>query len=588
MNFLGLVSVVIPCYNQSHFLGEAIESLHKQAYKNYEIIVVNDGSTDDTAIVANKFSDVKLIEQKNMGLAAARNTGLRESKGEFVVFLDSDDRLLPNALETGVNALRKYPNCAFVSGFCRRIAFDGSGLRFINQPRIENGADHYQVLLQKNYIWTPANVMFRCSVFKKLLEFDTSVNPTADYDLYLRIARQFPVHQHGEIVSEYRQHDASMSSNYLEMLSHVLKVLDAQGAYVKNSPNYKKSLKRGIKFYLYLYGRHVVFRTFTLLRRKKWKEAVQNGLTLADYLNILSKNIMRTLPGVNPAESRNFSSKDETNSLPKKPLVIIEPTKGWAALNFIDLWNYSDLLYVLIKRDLQIRYKQTVLGAVWAVIQPLLTMVLFTLFFGKLTGVPSDGLPYPIFAYAGLVLWTFFSNAVTNSGNSLVLNSNLITKVYFPRMVIPIAAVTAGILDLFIAFGFFVLMMFYYRVEPSPNMLMIPVLIVFVSLLAIGIGMLTSALNVKYRDVRYALPFMIQLGLFITPIIYPLSLVPEKWRWLLLLNPLAGLVEAFRDACFGRPFDWTSIAVSAAVTIFVLIFTAYVFRKMEDNFADIV
>lgn len=193
MNVLDLVSVVIPCYNQSHFLGEAIESLHKQSYKNYEIIVVNDGSTDDTAIVAGKFCDVKLIEQKNMGLAAARNTGLKESKGEFVVFLDSDDRLLPNALETGVNALRKYPDCAFVSGFCRRIASDGSVLRFIKQPRIENGADHYQVLLQNNYIWTPANVMFRRSIFEKLSEFDTSINPTADYDLYLRVARQFPV-----------------------------------------------------------------------------------------------------------------------------------------------------------------------------------------------------------------------------------------------------------------------------------------------------------------------------------------------------------------------------------------------------------
>jgi len=588
MNVLGLVSVVIPCYNQSHFLGETIESVCEQSYKNYEIIVINDGSTDDTATVAGKFCDVKLIEQKNMGLAAARNTGLRESKGEFVVFLDSDDRLLPNALETGVNALRKYPDCAFVSGFCRRIASDGSVLRFIKQPRIENGADHYQVLLQNCYIWTPANVMFRRSIFEKLSKFNTSINPTADYDLYLRVARQFPVHQHGEIVSEYRQHGASMSSNYLDMLNHILKVFDAQGEYVKNNPNYKKSLKRGIKSYLYLYGKKVISRTFTLLRKKKWKEAIQNGLMLADYLSILSKNIMRILPEAIPAKSKKSSSKDETCSLPEKPLVIIEPSEGWAVLNFIDLWNYRDLLYVLIKRDVQVHYKQTVLGAVWAVIQPLFTMIIFTLFFGKLTGVPSDGLPYPIFAYAGLIPWTFFSNAVTNSGNSLVLNSNLITKVYFPRMVIPIAAVVAGILDLLIAFGFLVLMMIYYRIGLSVNMLMIPVLIVFVSLLAIGIGMLMSALNVKYRDVRYALPFLIQLGLFITPIIYPLSLVPEKWRWLLLINPLAGLIEAFRDACFGRPFDWTSIVISAGVTFFVLIFTAYVFRKMEDSFADII
>jgi glycosyltransferase involved in cell wall biosynthesis len=289
MNVLGLVSVVIPCYNQSHFLGETIESVREQSYKNYEIIVVNDGSTDDTAAVARKFSDGKLIEQKNLGLAAARNTGLRGSNGEFVVFLDSDDRLLPNALKIGVNTLRKHQDCAFVSGYCRRIASDGSDLRFISQPRLENGADHYQVLLQNNYIWTPANVMFRRNIFEKISEFDTSINPTADYDLYLRIAREFPVHQHGEIVSEYRQHDASMSSNYLEMLNYVLKIFDAQGEYVKNNPAYKKSLKRGIKFYLYLYGRSIVFRTFTLLRKKKWKEAIQNGLMLADYLSIYLK-----------------------------------------------------------------------------------------------------------------------------------------------------------------------------------------------------------------------------------------------------------------------------------------------------------
>ncbi len=214
--------------------------------------------------------------------------------------------------------------------------------------------------------------MFRRDIFEKLSEFDTSMNPTADYDLYLRIARQFPVHQHGEIVSEYRQHGANMSSNHLEMLNHILKVFEAQGEYVKDNPKYKKALKRGIKYYLYLYGKRVVFRTFTLLREKKWKEVIQNGLMLTDYLSILFNNIMRILPEAIPAKSKKSPVKDETYSLPEKPLVIIEPNKGWAALNFINLWNYRDLLYVLTKRDVQIHYKQTVLGAVWAVIQPFL------------------------------------------------------------------------------------------------------------------------------------------------------------------------------------------------------------------------
>jgi len=297
---------------------------------------------------------------------------------------------------------------------------------------------------------------------------------------------------------------------------------------------------------------------------------------------------MQTLSETKPIKSKKPLLNDVTRLMPENPLVVIEPSRRWAFLDLRDLWNYRDLLYVLTKRDIKVRYKQTVLGAAWAIIQPLFTMVIFWLFFGKLSGVPSDGLPYPLFAYAGLVMWTFFSNAVTNSGNSLVIDSNLITKVYFPRMIIPVASVVAGFLDLAIAFGLLIVMMFYYDFGFSVNMLMLPVLIVLIALLAVGIGMWMSALNVKYRDVRYALPFLIQLGMFATPIIYPLSIVPEKWHWLMSLNPLTGLIEAFRAACFNRPFDWSSIGISTVVTFIVLTFTAYSFRKMEDDFADIV
>ena len=239
-------------------------------------------------------------------------------------------------------------------------------------------------------------------------------------------------------------------------------------------------------------------------------------------------------------------------------------------------------------RDIKVRYKQTLLGAAWAIIQPLFTMLIFSLFFGRLAGMPSDGIPYPIFAYAGLLPWTFFSNAVTNSGNSLVGNSNLITKIYFPRMIIPMASVASGLLDFVIAFGLLVVLMFYYGVGLSINLLMLPVLLVLTSLLAIGVGMWMSALNVKYRDVRYALPFLIQLGMFASPIIYPLSLVPENWRWLMALNPLAGQIEAYRSAFFGKPFDWLSLGISAVLTFAVLIYSAYNFRRMEKSFADII
>jgi lipopolysaccharide transport system permease protein len=247
------------------------------------------------------------------------------------------------------------------------------------------------------------------------------------------------------------------------------------------------------------------------------------------------------------------------------------------------------LLYFLTWRDIKVRYKQTLLGASWAIIQPFFTMLLFTLFFGKLAHIPSDGVPYPIFAYAGLLPWTFFSNAVTNSGNSLVGSSNLITKVYFPRMIIPGAAVGAGLVDFAIAFIILIVLMIYYGVALTWSILMLPVLVILLTLLAIGVGMWTSALNVKYRDIRYALPFVIQLWLFASPVIYPASLMPLKWRWVLWLNPLSGIIEGFRSSLLGtNRFDWTALGLSTALTLAVLVYSAYTFRRMEKVFADIV
>lgn len=278
----------------------------------------------------------------------------------------------------------------------------------------------------------------------------------------------------------------------------------------------------------------------------------------------------------------------QSQTLPEKPLVVIQPKKGWIALDLRDIWQYRDLLYILSLRDIKVRYKQTVLGAAWAIIQPLFTMLIFSLIFGKLAKMPSDDIPYPIFAFAGLLPWTFFSNAVTNSGNSLIGNSNLITKVYFPRMIIPAASVASGLLDFLIAFGLLVVLMFYYGVGISINILMLPFLVILTSLLAIGVGMWMSALNVKYRDIRYALPFLIQLGMFATPIIYPSSIVPEKWRWLIALNPLTGQIEAYRSVFFGKPFDWFALGISIILTFAILFYSAYTFKRMEKSFADLV
>lgn len=276
--------------------------------------------------------------------------------------------------------------------------------------------------------------------------------------------------------------------------------------------------------------------------------------------------------------------------LPETPVVVIQPSRTWVALNLRDLWAYRELLCFLTWRDVKVRYKQTLLGAAWAIIQPLFQMIVFTLFFGKLAGLEhkTGGIAYPIFAYAGLLPWTFFSNAITNSGNSLVGSANLITKVYFPRMIIPAAAVGAGLVDFAIAFVILAGLMIYYGVAISVGLLMLPVLVLLTTLLAIGVGMWFSALNVKYRDIRYALPFAIQLWMFVSPIIYPPTLVPEQYRWLLSLNPMTGIIEGYRASLLGSEFNWPALGISAALTIGILVYSAYHFRRMERTFADVV
>jgi lipopolysaccharide transport system permease protein len=274
--------------------------------------------------------------------------------------------------------------------------------------------------------------------------------------------------------------------------------------------------------------------------------------------------------------------------LPDEPLFSITPRSGWVDLNLRELWAYRELLYFLTWRDIKVRYKQTVLGVSWAILQPVVSMVVFTLFFGKLAHIPSDGIPYPIFAYAGLLPWTFVSNAVSGAGDSLVGSAALVTKVYFPRLVIPCSAVSAALVDFAIAAVVLFLMMIWYGVTFHWQVLMLAPLAIIAVLLAAAVGMWTSALNVKYRDVRYALPFLIQVWMFATPIIYPASIVPERGRWLLNLNPLTGVIEGFRSALFGRSFHWGDLGAATAITLAGLVYSAYAFRRMERYFADVV
>ncbi len=297
----------------------------------------------------------------------------------------------------------------------------------------------------------------------------------------------------------------------------------------------------------------------------------------------------RLLQPVNSTPNKSAEPYMESSALPHEPLVRIRPGRSWSALDFPELWAFRELFYFLVWRDLKVRYKQTLLGVAWAIIQPVFTMLIFTLFFGRLAGIPSDGVPYPVFVYAGLLVWTFVSNTVITSGNSLVTNANLLSKIYFPRIFIPGAAVGAGLVDLAIAFIILVGLMIYYQVAVSWGLLMVPLLIAMTTLLAVAVGTWLSALNVKYRDVRFALPFLIQIWMFVSPIIYPPSFVPERWRWVLALNPLTGIIDAFRVSLFGhQPLDWGTLAVSAAVILIMLTYSIYAFWKMEETFADIV
>ncbi|MBC8509686.1 MAG: ABC transporter permease [Chloroflexi bacterium] len=271
------------------------------------------------------------------------------------------------------------------------------------------------------------------------------------------------------------------------------------------------------------------------------------------------------------------------------PLTIIEPDKGWVSLKLGELWEYRELLFFLSWRDISVRYKQTVLGAAWAIIQPFFTMIVFSLFFGRLAQIPSDGVPYPVFSYAAMLPWQYFSTAMTASSNSLVGSSNLLSKVYFPRLVIPLASVLPPAVDFVIAFVVLIGMMVYYGIALTWNLLWLPAFLLLALVTALGVGLWLSAMNVQYRDIRYAVPFLVQFWMFISPVAYPSSMVPEPWRALYGINPMTGVIEGFRWAMLGTD---TSLGLETAVSVFVslvlIVSGLYYFRRMERTFADVV
>jgi len=270
------------------------------------------------------------------------------------------------------------------------------------------------------------------------------------------------------------------------------------------------------------------------------------------------------------------------------PSIVVEATRSWD-LNLREIWDYRDLLFFLAWRDISIRYKQTVLGASWAVIQPFLTMILFTIFFGKLAAVPSEGVPYPVFTFAALLPWQYFSTTLGNVANSLVNNSNLLSKVYFPRLLIPISSLLPPAVDFVIAFLVLLGMMIFYHLSPTSNVVWLPVFMLLALVTTLGAGLWLAALNVKYRDVRYIVPVMVQFGMFVSPVAYPSSLVPAPWRTLYALNPMAGVIEGFRWALLGTDTaPGPLVAVSAVAALILLASGLFYFRRTEKTFADVI
>jgi lipopolysaccharide transport system permease protein len=270
-------------------------------------------------------------------------------------------------------------------------------------------------------------------------------------------------------------------------------------------------------------------------------------------------------------------------------VLVIEPSRGWVGLKLSELWAYRELLYFLAWREVKVRYKQTGLGVAWAVLQPLLGMLVFTIFFGRLAKVPSDGIPYPLFSYSALLAWQLFAYSITESSSSVVGNERLITKVYFPRLLIPMASILPGLVDFGVAFVLVIGMMAYYGVHPGWEIVTLPLFIIVELATALGVGLWLSALNVQYRDVRYTIPFLVQFWMFASPVVYSSTLVPTRWRPLYGLNPMAGVVEGFRWALLGKqPAPGAMFAVSLLVVMVLLVSGLYYYRRMEKNFADVV
>ena len=304
-------------------------------------------------------------------------------------------------------------------------------------------------------------------------------------------------------------------------------------------------------------------------------------MSLQEQVGLLASDSEKAL-------SLTHDSSSASTVLPDEPLIKIRSQGSRRLLDFRELWAHHELCFFLVWRDLKVRYKQTVLGSAWVILQPVLMTLVFTIFLGKLVRVPSDGLPYALFVYAGLLPWTFLNNAVSSSCHSLIGSAPLITKIYFPRLLVPLATVAVRLADFIIAAVILSALLLYYGIAPGWSILIFPALTLELTLLAIGLGLWSAAMNVRYRDVGTLLPVALQLWMFASPVVYPASIVPAKWRMLYALNPLTGIIEGMRASLFNGKFDWGSISASLVIVLLILSYASYAFRRTEESFADVV
>lgn len=279
---------------------------------------------------------------------------------------------------------------------------------------------------------------------------------------------------------------------------------------------------------------------------------------------------------------------DQTLSQSTQTRHVIVPRSGWSLPNIVELYQYRELLWVLAARDIKVRYKQTVLGVLWALIQPVSTMIIFSIIFGRFAKIDSGDIPYPIFVYAGLLPWTFFSSSLTNTSNALLSSGYILSKVYFPRFILPMASIGAALVDFFISMSLLFVLMIYYEVSVTANIIMAPLILLGTIFTAVGVGGLLSGIAVRYRDFRYVIPFAVQFWMYISPVVYPPTLIPEAYRWLLYINPMTGFIDGFRSAFLGEAFNWSSLGISATISLLFFIAGAFVFSRFEKQVADII